>query len=95
VARLAFENAHTLRLTDDEFAAQLQAMVPAREPAPAPAPVESPYLSTAEAAAYCRVAKKTLYNHRKYIERVPGVGKLLFTRAALDKWLATRRKKGR
>lgn len=53
----------------------------------------SPYLNADEAAAYCRVAKQTIYNHRRHIERVPGVGKLLFTREALDNWLATRRKK--
>lgn len=51
--------------------------------------VSSPYLTAPEAAAYCRVAIQTLYNSRKFIRRVPGVGKLLFTRAALDEWLAT------
>lgn len=54
--------------------------------------IDSPYLNADEAAAYCRVAKKTIYNQRRYIERMPGVGKLLFRREALDKWLATRRR---
>lgn len=55
----------------------------------------SPYLTAIEAAAYCRVALRTLYNNRRYIERMPGVRKLLFTRPALDRWLATRRRKSR
>lgn len=48
------------------------------------------YLTVQDAAAYCRVAVQTIYNNRKYIARMPGVRKLLFTREALDDWLATR-----
>jgi excisionase family DNA binding protein len=54
----------------------------------------SPYLTVEEAATYCRVAVQTIYNHRKEIERMPGLGKkLLFRREALDRWLETRRKR--
>ncbi|HET6576338.1 MAG TPA: helix-turn-helix domain-containing protein [Fimbriiglobus sp.] len=53
-------------------------------------PRSSPYLTADEAADYCRVAKQTLYNRRKGIERVPGTRKLLFTVEMLDKWLARR-----
>ena len=60
---------------------------PTREP-----PVDTPYLDVKQAAAYCRVAVKTLYNHRRHIERMPGVRKLVFRKEALDKWLASRRK---
>ena len=49
------------------------------------------YLTVQDAAIYCRCAVQTLYNHRRHIERMPGVRKLLFTREALDKWLTTRR----
>ena len=48
------------------------------------------YLDVRQAAEYCRVAVKTIYNHRSKIERAPGVGKLVFTREALDRWLGTR-----
>ncbi len=54
--------------------------------------IESPYLDLNEAAAYCRCAKKTILNHRREIERQPGIGKLIFKRETLDKWLATRRR---
>jgi excisionase family DNA binding protein len=58
----------------------------------APAKPDPPkYLTVQEAAAYCRLAVQTIYNNRKHIERMPGVRKLLFTRDALDAWLATRR----
>ncbi len=59
------------------------------------APVHySPYLTVEEAAAYCRVAVQTIYNHRREIERLPGLQrKLLFRRETLDKWLETRRKR--
>ena len=56
-------------------------------------PPESPYLDVREAAAYCRVAVKTIYNHRPHIERMPGVRKLIFHKDALDRWLAGRRKR--
>jgi len=49
------------------------------------------YLTVQEAAAYCRVAVQTIYNNRRHIARMPGVRKLLFTREALDRWLATKR----
>jgi excisionase family DNA binding protein len=51
---------------------------------------EPKYLTVQEAAAYCRVAVQTIYNNRRYITRLPGVRKLLFTREALDAWLAKR-----
>lgn len=57
--------------------------------------VQSPYLDVHQAAAYCRIAVRTLYNHRKEIERMPGIGKLIFTREQLDKWLSTRRRRRR
>ncbi len=72
--------------------------VPARRLPAAPKPVreppavDTPYLDVREAAAYCRVAVKTLYNHRRHIERMPGVRKLVFRKEALDAWLAARRK---
>jgi hypothetical protein len=53
----------------------------------------SPYLDLMEAAAYCRLRPKTLLNHRREIWAQPGSGKLLFTREALDAWLATRRRR--
>jgi excisionase family DNA binding protein len=55
-----------------------------------PVKSESKYLTVQEAAAYCRVAVQTIYNNRRYIARMPGVRKLLFTREALDAWLAKR-----
>lgn len=57
----------------------------------APKPELPQYLTVQDAAAYCRVAVQTVYNNRRYIARMPGVRKLLFTRVALDTWLATRR----
>jgi hypothetical protein len=57
-----------------------------------PAKSEPKYLTVQDAADYCRVAVQTIYNNRRHIERMPGVRKLLFTRPALDRWLATRRK---
>lgn len=53
------------------------------------------YLTVTEAAIYCRVAVQTIYNNRRHIERMPGVRKLLFTRDALDRWLATRKSRRR
>lgn len=58
-----------------------------------PKAVEPKYLTVEDAAVYCRLAVQTIYNNRRYIARMPGVGKLLFTREALDNWLATRRKR--
>jgi hypothetical protein len=56
----------------------------------APKAVEPKYLTVEDAAVYCRLAVQTIYNNRKYIARMPGVRKLLFTREALDAWLAKR-----
>lgn len=53
----------------------------------------TPYLNLEEAANYCRLAPKTLYNHRQEITRVPGIGKLLFTKEHLDSWLNRRKKR--
>jgi hypothetical protein len=53
----------------------------------------NPYMTTVEAADYCRVAVQTIYNNRKHIERMPGVRKLLFTAEALDRWLEMRPKR--
>lgn len=58
-----------------------------------PRTIDSPYLDTKEAAAYCRCAVQTIYNHRREIERQPGIGKLLFKREDLEKWLAKRRRR--
>lgn len=58
-------------------------------------PPDPKYLTVDEAAAYCRVAVQTIYNNRRHIERMPGVRKLLFTREALDAWLARRRPRKR
>ena len=55
--------------------------------------IETPYLTTVEAAAYCRCAVQTIYNQRKHIEKMPGAGRLLFRREALDKWLLARRRR--
>lgn len=55
----------------------------------------SPYLDVAQAAAYCHVAVRTIYNNRRRIDRLPGIRKLLFTREALDRWLAGRNRCGR
>jgi hypothetical protein len=52
---------------------------------------EPKYLTVQDAASYCRVAVQTIYNNRRYIARMPGVRKLLFTREALDSWLSSRR----
>ncbi|WP_088251705.1 helix-turn-helix domain-containing protein [Fimbriiglobus ruber] len=61
----------------------------------APGKTEPKYLTVEDAAAYCRVAVQTIYNNRRYIERMPGVRKLLFTREALDAWLANRKNRRR
>lgn len=53
----------------------------------------SPYLTVEEAAAYCKVAVRTIYNQRRFIERQPGISKLLFTKESLDNWLGTRKRR--
>lgn len=52
----------------------------------------SPYLTVAEAAAYCRCAPATIYNSRAATGQpaAVGTGRLLFTRESLDRWLAGR-----
>ncbi|MFL5330911.1 MAG: helix-turn-helix transcriptional regulator [Gemmataceae bacterium] len=50
----------------------------------------SEYLTIDEAAAYCRLAKGTLYNRRAEIRKMPGTRKLLFKREDLDAWLERR-----
>lgn len=70
----------------------LLTIIAGRSAVPVP---QTKYLTVGEAAIYCRVAVQTIYNNRRYIERMPGVRKLLFTREALDRWLATRKGKRR
>ncbi len=70
---------------------QVMALLSALAPNVPPKPDLPKYLTVQDAAAYCRVAVQTIYNNRRYIARMPGVRKLLFTREALDRWLATRR----
>ena len=48
-------------------------------------PIASPYLDVHQAAVYCHYSVQTIYNNRRFIERLPGFRKLLFTREALDK----------
>jgi excisionase family DNA binding protein len=57
--------------------------------------IESPYLTAAEAAAYLRTTVQGIYAlvKRAKIRPMPGSGKLLFTREALDAYLTGRRKK--
>ena len=52
--------------------------------------VASPYLTVAEASLYCRCAPATIYNSRAATGQpaAVGTGRLLFTREALDRWLA-------
>ena len=52
--------------------------------------VQSPYLTSAEAAAYIRSTVQGIYAlvKRRRIKPMPGSGKLLFTREALDKYLS-------
>ncbi|VTR93341.1 unnamed protein product [Gemmata massiliana] len=60
-------------------------------------PVESPYLTVAEAAAYCRRSPKTVLNHHSLcdIRSMPGTRPPLFRREDLDQWLSARRKSRR
>lgn len=54
----------------------------------------SPYLDLKQGADYCHLAPGTLSNHIDEIRRVKGAGrKVLFTREALDEWMAKRRRK--
>lgn len=54
-----------------------------------PPAVASPYLTCPEAAAYIRSTVQGVYAlvKRGRIKPMPGSGKLLFTREALDKYL--------
>jgi excisionase family DNA binding protein len=58
--------------------------------------VESPYLVCAEAAAYLRTTVQGIYSlvKRGRLKPMPGSGRLLFTREALDECLRRRRKPG-
>jgi hypothetical protein len=55
----------------------------------------SPYLTTCEAADYCRRQRQTILNHHSlgHVRSMPGKKRpLLFRREELDRWLETRRK---
>ena len=54
----------------------------------------SPYLTCTEAAAYLRTTSQGIYAlvKRGRLHPMPGSGRLLFTRDALDRCLATRRR---
>jgi excisionase family DNA binding protein len=56
--------------------------------------IESPYLTCEEAAAYLRTTRHGIYSlvKRGRLKPMPGSGKLLFTREALDACLQRRRK---
>ena len=56
--------------------------------------VVSPYLTAAEAAAYLRTTVQGIYSlvKRGRLNPMPGSGKLLFTREALDACLRQRRR---
>lgn len=62
--------------------------------APTPPAVETPYLTLAEAAAYCRCARKTITNHlcQGNLRAMPASRPLRFRREDLDEWLSTRRR---
>ncbi len=53
-------------------------------------PINSPYLTCKEAAAYIRSTKQGVYSlvKRNRLKPMPGSGRLLFTREALDKYLS-------
>lgn len=57
--------------------------------------VESPYLTAAEAATYLRTTVQGIYARikRGALRSMPGSGRLLFTREALDACVQRRRKK--
>lgn len=56
---------------------------------PPPKPADSPYLTLAEAAAYCRRTPKTLCNHKCQgrLRAVHGTRPPLFRVEDLDAWL--------
>lgn len=90
-AALRAATVRAARLTAEDGVFELVA-APAVEPAPK---IDSPFLTVEEAAAYCKVAVQTIYNHRRNIERMPGTRKLLFRRESLERWLCTRSKRKR
>jgi hypothetical protein len=55
-------------------------------------PISSPYLTAAEAAAYIRSTIQGIYAlvKRGRVKPMPGSGRLLFTREALDECLKKR-----
>lgn len=59
------------------------------------ASISSPYLTAAEAAAYIRTTIQGIYSlvKRGRLKSMPGSGKLLFTREALDECLKRKRKR--
>ena len=56
--------------------------------------IDSPYLTAAEAAAYLRTTVQGVYAlvKRARLKPMPGSGKLLFTREALDACLQKKRR---
>ena len=56
--------------------------------------IDSPYLTASEAATYLRTTVQGIYSlvKRGRLKPMPGSGKLLFTRDALDACLLRRRK---
>jgi excisionase family DNA binding protein len=58
--------------------------------------VESPYLVATEAAAYLRTSVQGIYSlvKRGRLKPMPGSGRLLFTREALDECLRRKMKRG-
>jgi excisionase family DNA binding protein len=54
----------------------------------------SPYFTCVEAALYLRTTVQGIYSlvKRGRLHPMPGTSKLLFTREALDRYLATRRR---
>lgn len=56
--------------------------------------VESPYLTADEAAVCLRTTRQGIYSliKRGRLHKMPGSGKLLFTRVALDTYLQRRRR---
>lgn len=59
------------------------------------AAIDSPYLTAEEAASYLRTTVQGIYSLVKHgkLQPMPGCRKLRFTRQALDKALATRRRR--
>lgn len=64
--------------------------------APTENPISSPYLTAREAAAYIRSTVQGVYAlvKRGRVKPMPGSGKLLFTKGALDNYLTGKRRRG-